>query len=247
MRDWRLFFAAVKGHTVEMVGGSLFGVAAVLWGTAQWIWPTLVWPAFKPWMLFAIGTAIYGRGAFCAWRDEYRRTTESGGKVSALEQQRTAFDLRVMCGNPQVLRNKDKYQNGFYVVVAEASITNAAESQVPIKVSLRIDLSDTSAISEVAKSLPLPEWALIGTPYSDKQQSPRFINIPGRTASPIGYWAFAFRTNGFVDIDADMVLEQPLWLELQNTITEEVRLFAVNNAASIARIRRKGLHVLPTE
>jgi hypothetical protein len=168
-------------------------------------------------------------------------------RLNALEEHASAFDLRVLHGSLRVIRNDQNAPRQFYVVVADASITNASDMQVPLSVSLRIDLSDSMAISEVAKSLPLPDWALADTTYPQCQRLERYVTIPERTASTMGYWAFKFSSKGLVEIDPNTVEARPMWLELENTITQQVRLFAINDAARVARAIRKGPKVLPTE
>lgn len=161
-------------------------------------------------------------------------------EIRTLTQQRTAFDLRVAVGSCRVIHDPAQDPARFYVVVADASITNASDFQVPIKVSLRIDLSEDAAISQVAKSVPMPDWAMARGAYGLSNMGGRFITLPARTASPLHYWAFNFPTQvSFVGMDPTTAHERPLWLELENAITQQVQLFALNTPAEIVRARRK--------
>ena len=76
---------AVRSHSAQMVGGSLFGVASFVWSLTIWMNPRLAWPAFQPWMLFAIGVALYGHAAFEAWQEERIRSEGAMSDLAALK------------------------------------------------------------------------------------------------------------------------------------------------------------------
>jgi hypothetical protein len=102
MAEFRLFLKAVSSHAVEMVGGSIVSASAIIWAVMTKLWPNLEWPAFPPWMLFAIGASIYGRGAFLAWREEHQ-TRIREGESAKLVAERQANEIAALKANPPVV------------------------------------------------------------------------------------------------------------------------------------------------
>jgi hypothetical protein len=174
------------------------------------------------------------------------------GQLEQLRKQASAFTVSVTSGHHWVARDPTDDKADMYLVVNEGYLTNASDVDVAVEVSLRIDVTDSWAISNVAKTLPLPAFA-VNKSIEAATRQPRVMNLARRSSSPVGYWAFPLHVEfadgilGGAGAElASRVLERPIWLELENTITQEVKLFPVNMAASIARVRRAGPHTLPT-
>jgi len=71
MHDIRLFLQALRRHLGQTVSGALATIIGLVWQVVSWAYPSLTWPKFRPWMLWAPGIALCGWAAFLAWRDEH--------------------------------------------------------------------------------------------------------------------------------------------------------------------------------
>jgi hypothetical protein len=116
--DLRLFFRAIKKHTVEAVTGVGFSLVSVLWGIAQWARPTLAVPLFRPWMLALAGIALLTRAVYFAWRDEHEARVQAESAATANRSDFQGFINQMAIDDPV---------NGLCDVYALVSVENRGD------------------------------------------------------------------------------------------------------------------------
>jgi hypothetical protein len=87
MTNFRTFLRAVSRESFEIVGGTLVSAVGVVYAVLVWIFPrgVEVVPPFQPWMIVAIGFAIYGHGCFSAWQKERARADRAEARLKQIE------------------------------------------------------------------------------------------------------------------------------------------------------------------
>jgi hypothetical protein len=200
------------------------------------LWPNLEWPAFPPWMLFAIGAAIYGRGAFLAWLEErgarLRVEAELATAVDALEKGRLKarqFDIDVSTGGYYAVAD-DATLSGVWVIYRDVVITNRSEQNLPLELRVYIGMkADGTWMVGQSCETTIPAWALV-----DSLQDAPFglvVNLPPFEAES-GFCAARFPQDIVLQAgvkDAKELVEtRPFWLEVKNRLTDESYWHAMN-------------------
>ena len=153
-------------------------------------------------------------------------------RLSAIEAKLTAFNVSAVFGFMRQIVHKE-HPGWFYIVVTDLLLTNSSDVKIPIELRLECRIEDSFSKTSVAEQQPVPNYVEKALKLTKAKQFDRVLNLPERS-SDVGFAAFVLDLEGLGMIGLKELVDSqdlPMWLQLQNTLTQQTARVPLNIAA----------------